>query len=192
MQQPPSQGAREAGEPRPNAQPSDTGGPAGQQQSGAENVKGELRSDAQHLGRSAANRMYSEADARKDAAANQAKSVSSALDRAAGELDESSPDWLKSAFRQGAQQVQKFADAIEQKDSRQLVGDIESFARDRPGMFLFGCAAAGFAAARVFKAGGEEGGTQRSQGQSGFSGEQDFRSSQSESGFAPSRRGEFV
>lgn len=116
----------------------------------------ELRSDAQHVGKSAVNRLHSEVDARKGAAATQAKSVSSAIDRAAGELDGSAPDWLKSAFRQGAQQVQRFAEALEQKDSRQLVGDASNFARSSPGTFLAACAAAGFAAARLAKAGAEE------------------------------------
>ncbi|HET9428009.1 MAG TPA: hypothetical protein VFO69_06585 [Allosphingosinicella sp.] len=119
----------------------------------------ELRSDAQHLGSTAANRLHSEVDSRKGDAAQQAKSVSSAIQRAAGDLGEDSPDWLRSAFRKGAEQVQRFADTLEQKDSRQLVGEIESFGRERPGSFLLGCAAAGFAAARVLKAGGEPTGT---------------------------------
>jgi ElaB/YqjD/DUF883 family membrane-anchored ribosome-binding protein len=130
MQQPPSQGAGGAGS--------------------------ELRSDAQQLGNTAANRLHSEVDARKGTAANQAKSVSSAIQRAAGELDDNAPTWLKSAFQQGADQIQRFADAIDQKDSRQLVSEAQNFARNNPGTFLFACAAAGFAAARVFKAGGEQ------------------------------------
>jgi hypothetical protein len=111
----------------------------------------ELRSDAQHVGQTTVNRLHSEVDARKGSAASQAKSVSSAIDRAAGELDDGAPDWLKSAFRQGAQQVQRFADALEQKDSRQLIGDVSNFARNSPGTFLAACAAAGFAAARLAK-----------------------------------------
>jgi hypothetical protein len=118
-------------------------------------VGNELRSNAQQVGSSAVNRLHSEVDARKGTAASQARSVSSAIDRASGELDESAPAWLKSAFQQGAQQVQRFADAIEQKDSRQLVEEVSSFARTSPGTFLAGCAAAGFAAARLFRAGAE-------------------------------------
>ena len=120
----------------------------------------ELRSDAQQLGSSAANRLHDEVDARKKTAVSQAHSVSSAIDQAAGQLDESSPDWLKSAFRQGAQQIQRFADTIEQKDSRQMMSEAQDYARNHPGTFLAACAAVGFAAARVLKAGGEQ---QRSQ-----------------------------
>lgn len=129
---------------------------------GAGGTSDELRSDAQQLGDSAANRIHSEIDDRKGEAAEQVKSVSTAIQHAAGELD-NAPSWLKSAFEQGAQQVQRFADTLEQKDSRQLVGEAQSFARDRPGTFLAACAAAGFAAARIFKAGAEP----QSQQQSG-------------------------
>jgi hypothetical protein len=125
-----------------------------QPQSGSGTTR-ELASDAKHMGESALNRVHSEIDARKDGAASQARSVSSAMDRAAGNLDDGAPDWFKSALQKGAQQVQRFADTIERKDSRQLFQEISDFARQSPGTFLAGCAAAGFAAARIAKAGSE-------------------------------------
>ena len=115
----------------------------------------ELSSDAQQLTSKAANRIHSEVDARKGDAAEQAKSVSNAIQTAAGQLDESAPAWLKSALQQGADQIQRFAEEIEQKGSRQIVGEMQNFARERPALFLGACAAAGFAAARIFRAGGE-------------------------------------
>ena len=119
-------------------------------------VGGELLSDAKGVGTSAVNRLYSEVDARKGDAATQVKSVSSAIGQAGGGLDPNAPAWLKSAFEQGAQQVQKFAETLEQKDSRQLATAVSDFARNSPGTFLGACAAAGFAAARIFKAGSSE------------------------------------
>ena len=119
-------------------------------------VGSELLSDAKGVGTSAVNRLHSEVDARKGDAASQVKSVSSAIEKARDGLDTDAPAWLKSAFDQGAQQVQKFADTLEQKDSRQLVTEVSDFARGSPGTFLAACAAAGFAAARIFKAGGSE------------------------------------
>jgi hypothetical protein len=116
-------------------------------------VGNELLSDAKDVGTSAVNRIHSEVDARKSDAASQVKSVSSAIGQAAGTLDPNAPTWLKSALEQGAEQVQKFADTLERKDSRQLVSDVSDFARGSPGTFLAACAAAGFAAARIFKAG---------------------------------------
>ena len=91
-------------------------------------TRNELRSDAKQLGTSATNRLHSE-------------------------LDNQAPAWLKSSLEQGARQIQRFAETIEQKDSRQLTDDVRDFARNSPGTFLAGCAAAGFAAARIFKAG---------------------------------------
>lgn len=113
----------------------------------------ELLADAKGVGFTAVNRLHSEVDNRKDDAATQAKSISSAIDRAGEGLDSNAPAWLKSVFTQGAQQVQKFADALEQKDSRQLVNDVSDFARKSPVTFLAACAAAGFAASRIFQAG---------------------------------------
>lgn len=127
-------------------QPSNPGGGA----------TGELRTDAKELGSKAANRLHSEVDNRKGEAVSQAQSVSSAIGKTADNLDDSAPDWLKTAFRQGADKIQQFADTIEQKDSRQILNEVQSFARERPALFLGACAAAGFAAARIFKAGGEQ------------------------------------
>lgn len=119
-------------------------------------VGNELLSDAKGVGSTAVNRIHSEVDTRKGDAAIQVKSVSSAIKQTAGGLDASAPTWLKSALEQGAQQVQKFADTLEQKDSRELVKEVGDFARNSPGTFLAACAAAGFAATRVFKAGSSE------------------------------------
>jgi hypothetical protein len=130
--------------------------PTQQQDTGAGRAGIGLRSDAQQIGSKAANRLHSEVDARKGSAATQVKSVSNAIHSAAGQLDDSAPAWLRSAFQQGAEQIQRFADTLEQKDSRQIFDEVQSFARQRPGLFLGACAAAGFATSRVFKAGGEQ------------------------------------
>src|SRR5215210_8621552 len=120
--------------------------PTQQQNTDAGGATDELRSDAQQIGSKAADRLYSEADARKGDAATQAKSVSNAIQSAASQLDDSAPVWLRSAFQQGADQIQRFAEKLEQKDSRQILNEVQSFARQRPGLFLGACAAAGFAA----------------------------------------------
>lgn len=114
----------------------------------------EIASGAEQLRTSAANRLHSEVDARKGTAATQARSVSDAIQNAAGQLDENAPQWLRSAFTQGAEQIQRFAETIEHKDSRQILDEVNRFARERPALFLGAAAAAGFAAARVLKAGG--------------------------------------
>lgn len=140
------------------------------QSSPGNGMSNELVADAKQMGSSAIDRAHSEVDARKGAAATQAKSVSSAINRAAGELDDGAPAWLKSAFEKGAEQIQRLAETIEQKDSRQLVDEVNGFARRSPGTFLLGCAAAGFAAARVLKAGGDAGASPGDKGMGSTSG----------------------
>ena len=130
--------------------------PSQQQNNSSGGTASELKSDAKQISSKAADRLHSEVDARKDTAVTQAQSVSSAVRQAADGLDEGAPQWLRSAFQQGADQIQGFADRIEQKDSRQLMNDVQSFARERPALFLGAAAAAGFAAARILKAGGEQ------------------------------------
>jgi hypothetical protein len=149
-------------------------------QPGTSELSDELRSDAQTVGDSAKERLRSEVDARKGTAADEAKKVSSALDSAADRLSDS-PPWLRSVFQQGADTLQRFADTIERKDARQLTGEVQRFARDNPGAFLGACALAGFAAARVLKAGADDRATAGSQGSS-LSREHDPYEPQSSSG----------
>lgn len=117
-------------------------------------VGSDVLSDAKSLGATALDRVHSELDNRKGTAAAQVKSVSTALETAVDQLDPGTPQWLKSALEQGASQIQAFAASLEQKDSRELAAMVSDFARQSPGTFLGSCAAAGFAAARVLKAGG--------------------------------------
>ncbi|MET1753981.1 hypothetical protein ABVV53_00660 [Novosphingobium sp. RD2P27] len=120
-------------------------------------LRDELKEDTGRVTGAAADRLQSEADKRKGEVAGQAHAVSSALDSAARELGQDSPSWIKSALEQGARSVEQLAQTVEGKDSRQLAGDVQQFARQRPGSFLAGCALLGFAASRVFKAGGSQG-----------------------------------
>lgn len=113
----------------------------------------ELRDDAGTLANSATERLHGEVDARKAGAASQARTLSSALNRASEELGEDSPAWLRSAFESASQTVQRLADVVERKDSRELTDEVQQMARRNPGGFLAACAFAGFAAARVLQAG---------------------------------------
>jgi hypothetical protein len=115
---------------------------------------GELKQDAQKLGSVAGERLTQEADSRKGAIATQARSVSQALEKAAGELGgQDTPDWLRSSLQNGAQTLQRLADRVENRDPRELLNDLNTLGRQHPGAFLGACALAGFAVARVFKAG---------------------------------------
>ncbi len=130
---------------------------AAQASGGSSGTRAQLKDDAKQLSATASNRLHSELDARKGTATAQVRSVSSAIGQAAEGLDQDAPQWLRSAFQQGAQKAQMFADSLEQKDSRQIMSDIQDMARSNPGAFIAGCAALGFAAARIFKAGAPDG-----------------------------------
>lgn len=130
-----------------------TGQSIGQEIGNSGRMRSEIRSDAERLKNTLADRIHSELDARKGTAATQARSLSSAVGQAADGLDDGAPQWLRAAFQQGAQYAQRFADSLEQKDSRQVMSDIQDIARNNPGAFIAGCAALGFAAARILKAG---------------------------------------
>jgi hypothetical protein len=156
---------------------------------------GEIRANVEQLSNSAGNRIHSELDARKGTAANQVRSLSSAIGQTAGQLDDGAPQWLKSAFQQGAQQAQRFADTLEQKDSRAILNDIQTMARNNPGTFLAGCAAIGFAAARIMKAGGSQSSPAQAwqpQTPPAQMDEPMFRSSSSDASLAQTTPGEFV
>lgn len=124
-------------------------------QAGDGSLRDELRGDAETLTGTAKQKLHSELDSRKGPAVSQVKSVSSALEAAASELSDS-PNWLRSAVAQGAQALQRFGDSVEHKDSRELTREAQQIARANPGMFLAACAAAGFAGARILKAGAED------------------------------------
>jgi hypothetical protein len=158
----------------------------------------ELKQDAQKLGSVAGDRLTQEADSRKGVIASQARSVSGALEKAADELGgQDTPDWLRSSLQQGAQTLQRLADSVERKDPRQLLNDMNDLGRQHPGAFLGACAVAGFAMARVFKAGaagavgtqGTSGGYGSSYGSASYGGSGQGGSGYTGAGYAASSYG---
>lgn len=124
---------------------------AGQQSGVAE----ELKHDADHLKGAVGAKAKEEAESRKGQAAHVAGSASSALNTAADDLrnNPDAPDWMASALQQAARSIERLADQIDRRSIDQLGEDVSQFARSSPGTFLTASAAAGFAAARVLRAG---------------------------------------
>jgi hypothetical protein len=119
-------------------------------------VGSEVLSDAKNVGSSAVNRLHSEVDSRKGDAVTQA-AVGFDRHRASRRRARSQcPAVAQVRFPAGCPADPEVRFDAEQKDSRQLVNDVSDFARNSPGTFLGACAAAGFAAARIFKAGSSE------------------------------------
>ena len=122
--------------------------------SGSDGGAQSLKSEVTALKDKAAERVVQEADSRKGDVAGGMKQVSSALQSAASELDGGeTPAWLRQGVTRLATSVSGFAEVLENTDARELTAKVQDFARRSPGTFLGACAAAGFAASRVFTAG---------------------------------------
>ncbi|MEE4206188.1 MAG: hypothetical protein V2I39_07845 [Erythrobacter sp.] len=150
----------------------------------------ELREDASRLKDTAKHRAGEEAENRKGEAAKSARSASSAFRSAADELehDADAPDWLGSAMRQAARQIGRAADGLDNRGMDEISRDVSRFARANPMAFLGASAAAGFAAARMLRAGAQRHDDMpveshdEDRGVSGESGWQDERSHSAGSG----------
>ena len=118
----------------------------------------EIKDDAKHLKDKAATKASMKTQEAADRATSAARSTSSALSEASDTLerDDGVPNWLASAFKQAANSVADLAETVEGKEPREMIGEVDRFARDNPAAFLAGSAIAGFAAARIMKAGAQQ------------------------------------
>jgi len=131
---------------------------ASRETSSQSEVADELKHDAGRLKDSLGARARQEAESRKGQAAQVAGSASSALETAADSLRENpdAPDWMASALQQAARKIESLASQVDGRSVDQLSHDVSEFARRNPGTFLAASAAAGFAAARVLRAGADK------------------------------------
>lgn len=118
-------------------------------------VAEELKHDADRLRDTIGERAKGEAESRKGQAAHVAGSASHALNTVAKDLADNPdvPDWMTSALQQTARKIESLANHVDGRSIDQLGRDVSEFARRSPGTFLAASAAAGFAAARVLRAG---------------------------------------
>ncbi|MBT2439448.1 hypothetical protein J7E93_04780 [Streptomyces sp. ISL-36] len=122
---------------------------AGTAKEQAANVAGEAKAQARDLVGEVREQLQGQAH-------SQTRSLAQNVRRLADELREMSENGKPESsaagvVRQLADGGRQVADRIEQKGPEGLVGDLQDFARRRPGVFLAGAALAGFAAARVGK-----------------------------------------
>jgi len=147
----------------------------------ASGLREELGQDTAHLRDTITERARREAETGKTKALGLARPATDALGAAANQLRENpeAPEWMASGLQSLARQIERLAGDLEGRSLDDLGRDASRFARDNPGTFLAASAAAGFAAARLLRAGADkkrhaqDGGTQdRMQGQSLTAGEQ--------------------
>lgn len=124
----------------------------------ASDLRQELGQDAAHLKDTLTDRAKQGAETGKNKALEIAGSATSALGAAADQLRDNpdAPAWMATGLQKVAQQIEQLANSLEGRSLDDMSRDASRLARDNPGTFLAISAAAGFAAARLLRAGAEK------------------------------------
>jgi hypothetical protein len=87
---------------------------------------------------------------RKSIGADYIGSIAQATSQAAQAFDSDLPQAAR-YIRQASEQIQGVADTVRERDVRELVGEVQDFARKQPTLFFGGAVILGFAALRFLK-----------------------------------------
>lgn len=121
-------------------------------------------------------RVEDQIDTRKEWASGELSGVSQALRQTGSQLREQDQGSIGQYAEQAAGQTDRLSEYLHEKEASQLIGEVESFARSRPSVFLGSAVVLGIAASRFLKsssggAGGSgQGGQASSEGSSQGSG----------------------
>ena len=145
----PGEGAKPGEATRPGAgpKPSETGGPADKVRELAEGVK-HTASDLAGQARHAAESRISGG---KDQAIDRLGAVANAVRKTGEHLREAGDGSFTDYFDRAASQVDNAASYLRRKSVAQVIGDVESFARTEPALFLGAAFAAGLLGGRFLK-----------------------------------------
>jgi hypothetical protein len=110
----------------------------------------QLGDAALDLANSAKGKVEAAVTQRKSIGGDYIASIAQATGRAAGEFDTELPQ-AAHYIRQASEQIQGVADTVREKDVRELIGEVQDFARRQPTMFFGGAVMLGFAALRFLK-----------------------------------------
>lgn len=108
---------------------------------------GEAASD---LAGSARDKMEAAVTRQKSVGADYLSSFAQTTDRAAMEFDGEYPQAAE-YIRIASSKVQDVADHVRQRDVREIVGEVQTFAKEQPTLFFGGALLLGFAAVRFLK-----------------------------------------
>ncbi len=87
----------------------------------------------------------------KERASGELQGIAQALQQTGSQLREQDQDSVGQYAEQAAEQVERLSNYLSEKDSEQLISEVEDFARNRPAVFLGGAFILGAAAARFLK-----------------------------------------
>jgi hypothetical protein len=87
----------------------------------------------------------------KERASGELQGIARALQQTGSQLREQDQDSIGQYAEQAAEQVERLSNYLSEKDSEQLLSEVEDLARNRPAVFLGGAFILGAAAARFLK-----------------------------------------
>jgi hypothetical protein len=111
---------------------------------------GELGDAAREFAESAKGKVNNAVRQQKSLGAEYLGSIAQATGRAADAFDDDLPA-AAGYIRQAAERIQGAADTMRERDVREIVGDVQAFARTQPTLFFGGAVILGFAALRFLK-----------------------------------------
>jgi hypothetical protein len=116
----------------------------------AKGVAQEAKQQGRDLLNEARSTVTTQASGQKDRAAGQLRTVANDL-RTMQEGGGAPSGPTGELVRQASQQTERLAGWLESREPADILDDVRSFARQRPGVFLLSCLAAGFVVGRVVK-----------------------------------------
>ena len=130
--------------------------PTGSETAWPAEAAGTLKRQGQQLREEAREGIQRFATHRKQEAASFLKDLSSALDEITSKLGDQGYGRVARYASAAAEKLRQVGDDLPERDLRDLLRQVEDFARERPAVFLGALLIAGFGAARFFKASAEE------------------------------------
>jgi hypothetical protein len=130
-------------------------GPGAEQQQRRGGTGGEFHAEegtsgVKGMASGATEKLMNTAEQQKRAGADYMSGVADSVRRAAGEFDEQLPQAAR-YIRRAADQMEEMSDSFRRREMRQMLSDVQSFARRQPAAFLGVSLLAGFAAMRFLK-----------------------------------------
>jgi hypothetical protein len=122
-----------------------------------QNVASEAKDQARNLVNEAMVQVSEQTGTQRDRLVDTLQSLSSDLDQMASSSDSSG--LASELARQGAERARALSLRLDGRDPSDLLDDVRSFARRRPGMFLLGALAAGVVVGRLVRGAKEGSGT---------------------------------
>jgi hypothetical protein len=139
-----------------SARAEDSGGAAQQVSNKAREASEQARDSAQQAAGQAQSRVRQEVDTRTTQLGDQMASTAQDVRSVGEELRKQGKDGPARLADQAAERAERVADYMKRADADSLVGELESFARQRPWAVMVGGLTLGFLASRFIKASGAE------------------------------------